>query len=292
MRRRQFIGYIASAMATAPRILSAEAKSRPIVLGVFPRRNIKTTYRLFTPLVKYLSFRLDSEVVLKTTKSFQEFWRNVQQKNYDIVHFNQYHYIVSHKLYNYEVIAANEELDSSTIAGSIIVRKDSGINSVSDLKGKTILFGGGRRAMQSYIGATWLLRNAGLQAGDYIEKFSINPPNTIISTYFKRADAAGSGDSVMFLDNVRSRIDISKLKILAQTKKMTHLPWAVNDALPMTLREKIQYILTTLNSHTEGKAVLKSAHLSDVLLVTDSDFDEHRKIITDVYGTDLGVSTL
>ena len=292
MRRRHFIGYIASAIAAAPRIVSAEAKNRPIVLGVFPRRNIKITYRFFTPLVKYLSFRLNRKVVLKTTKSFQEFWGNVQQKNYDIVHFNQYHYIVSHKLYNYQVIAANKELDSSTIAGSIVVRKDSGINSVSDLKGKTILFGGSRRAMQSYIGATWLLRNAGLQAGDYIEKFSINPPNTIISTYFKRADAAGSGDSVMYLDNVRNRIDINELKILAQTKQMTHLPWAVNDDLSVVLREKIQHILTTLNDHAEGKAVLKSAHLSDILLAIDSDFDEHRKIITDVYGADFGVSTL
>ena len=258
----------------------------------FPEEILKSLINYSPPLVKYLSFRLDRKVVLKTTKSFQEFWRNVQQKKYDIVHFNQYHYIVSHKLYNYEVIAANKELDSSTIAGSIIVRKDSGINTVADLKGKTILFGGGRRAMQSYIGATWLLRNAGLQAGDYIEKFSINPPNTIISTYFKRADAAGSGDLMMYLDNVRNRVDVTELKILAQTKQMTHLPWAVSDDLPMALREKIQHILTTLNDNAEGKAILKSAHLSDILLATDSDFDEHRKIIIDVYGEDLGVSTL
>lgn len=292
MRRRQFIGYIAAAMATTPRLLSAEAKNRPIVLGIFPRRNIKITYKLFTPLTKYLSHRLGREVVLETTKSFQEFWENVQQKKYDVVHFNQYHYIVSHKLFNYEVIAANKELNSATIAGSIIVRKDSGINTVSDLKGKTILFGGGRRAMQSYISATWLLRKGGLQAGDYIEKFSINPPNTIISTYFKRADASGSGDSVMHLDNVRNRIDISELKFLAKTKQMTHLPWAVNDDLSMVLRKKIQHILTTLYSNAEGKAVLTSARLNDVLSATDSDFDEHRKIVKDVYGADLGVSRL
>jgi len=292
MKRRQFIGYIATAMAATPRLLSAEAKKRPIILGVFPRRNIKITYKLFTPLAKYLSHRLDREVVLKTTKSFQEFWENVQQKKYDVVHFNQYHYIVSHKLFNYEVIAANKELDSETIAGSIIVRKDSGINSVSDLKGKTILFGGGRRAMQSYISATWLLREGGLQAGDYIEKFSINPPNTIISTYFKRADASGSGDSVMHLDNVRNRIDISELKFLAKTKQMTHLPWAVSDDLPVVLRTKIQHILTTLSTSAEGKAILKSARLSDILLATDSDFNEHRKIVKGVYGADFGVSTL
>ena len=243
-------------------------------------------------MARYLSQQLGQEVVLETTKSFPEFWRNVQQRRYDIVHFNQYHYILSHQSYGYDVVAANKELNSSTIAGSLIVRKDSGINQVSDLKGKTILFGGGRRAMQSYISATWLLRKGGLQVGNYIEKFAVNPPNTIISTFFKRADASGSGDAVMRLDNVRKRIDISQLKFLAKTEQMVHLPWAVRNDLPVELKLKIQTVLTKLSSTSEGKKVLSSANLDGLLAVVDSDFNKHRKIITDVYGDDYGVSKL
>ena len=269
-----------------PAIAEPVNKKKPLILGVFPRRNIKVTYKLFSPLAKYLSQELGREVHLETTKSFNEFWKNVQLQKYDIVHFNQYHYVVSHHLYNYEVIAANKELNSETIAGSLIVRKDSGINNVSDLKGKAILFGGGQTAMQSYIAATWLLRQGGLQAGDYIEKFAVNPPNTIISTYFKRADASGSGDAVMLLDNVRNRIDISQLKFLAKTEQMAHLPWAVRGALADEIKVNIKTLITKLNTHSIGKKILQSAHLDELVPVVDSDFNKHRKIIRDVFGKD------
>ena len=292
MDRRHFLSYILASLGSLNSISVAHAKESPLRLGIFPRRNIKITYKLFAPMARYLSQQLGQEVVLETTKSFPEFWRNVQQRRYDIVHFNQYHYILSHQSYGYDVVAANKELNSSTIAGSLIVRKDSGINQVSDLKGKTILFGGGRRAMQSYISATWLLRKGGLQVGDYIEKFAVNPPNTIISTFFKRADASGSGDAVMRLDNVRKRIDISQLKFLAKTEQMVHLPWAVRNDLPVELKLKIQTVLTKLSSTSEGKKVLSSANLDGLLAVVDSDFNKHRKIITDVYGDDYGVSKL
>ena len=292
MDRRHFLSYILASLGSLNSISVAHAKASPLRLGVFPRRNIKITYKLFTPLAQSLSQQLGREVILETTKSYQEFWRNVQQRRYDIVHFNQYHYILSHQSYGYDVVAANKELNSSTIAGSLIVRKDSGINQISDLKGKTILFGGGRRAMQSYISATWLLRKGGLQAGDYIEKFAVNPPNTIISTFFKRADASGSGDAVMRLDNVRKRIEISQLKFLAKTEQMVHLPWALKNDLPSDMKVKIQSILTSLDTTIEGQKILRNARLNALLPVVDSDYNKHRKIITDVYGNDYGVSKL
>ena len=293
MRRREFLSFIAASAALPICVNPVKVNAEPpLRLGIFPRRNVKQTYRLFAPMAVYLQKQLGRKVILETTQSFMQFWENVKNSRYDIVHFNQYHYIVSHQLYNYDVIAVNKELGQSQISGSIIVRKDSGINHVSDLKGKTILFGGGRRAMQSYISATWLLRQGGLNKGDYKEKFAINPPNTIISTYFKRADASGSGDVVMQLDNVRSRIDISKLKFLAKTKKMVHLPWALNRRLSQSLQSDISRILTELDSHDAGLQVLRSANLDALVPAIDSEFDDHRKIVTEVYGDDYGVSHL
>ena len=292
MDRRNFISTIlvAAGVATLPTLV--QSSQRPLILGIFPRRNVKLTYNLFSPLAKYLSEQLGREVKVETAKSFKHFWNNVKQRRYDIVHFNQYHYIVSHDAYGYDVIAVNKELGEARISGSLIVRKDSGINTILDLKGKTILFGGGKRAMQSYISATWLLRRGGLNKGDYIEKFAINPPNTIISTFFKRADASGSGDAVMKLDNVRNRIDISQLKFLAKTKPMVHLPWALKRELPNELKLKIKNLLDNLLNNDEGKSVLKSANLDALVSAKDSEFDEHRKIITDIYGSDYGVSKL
>lgn len=292
MDRRSFIALMLASVGSVSFSPALWADSRPLRLGIFPRRNVKLTYKLFTPMARYLSEELGREVTLETAKSFRDFWENVKNRRYDIVHFNQYHYIVSHELYGYDVFAINKELGQASISGSLIVRKDSGINQVSDLKGKTVLFGGGKRAMQSYISATWLLRKGGLKAGDYIEKFAINPPNTIISTFFERADASGSGDVVMQLDNVRKRIDISQLRFLARTKPMVHLPWALATNMDDTLKKTIQNSLVNLTTHVDGRKVLKAANLNALVPAIDPDFDEHRKIVTDVYGNDYGISIL
>lgn len=213
---------------TEPHISSSK---KPLIMGIFPRRNIKATYKLFTPLAKHLSKILKRDVKLVTTKDFDTFWKGIKNQEYDIVHFNQYHYIVSNKLYGYNVILMNQEFGQSTISGSIVVRKDSGFESLKDLKNKTILFGGGPRAMQSYIAATWLLQQAGLKKNDYIEKIAVNPPNAVMSTYHKQADAAGTGDVVVRLDIVKNAVDVSQLKYLARTEPMSQLPWAVHKNL-------------------------------------------------------------
>ena len=268
------------------------ASDNPIRIGIFPRRNIRVTISLFTPLAQYLEKTLGRKVVIETAKSFSDFWQQVEQRRYDLVHYNQYHYVVSHQHYGYDVILRNQELGQSTIAGSIIVRRDSGIKTIADLKGKTILFGGGKTAMQSYISAKWLLMKGGLKSGDYQERFAINPPNTIISTYFKRADASGSGDVVMQLDNVMQRIDISQLKILNKTAQLPQLPWALRRDMEPELKEKIKQVLSDLNTTKEGQQILRSAKLDALVPTVDSDYDEHRKIIRDVYGNNYGLGVI
>ena len=294
MDRRKFISDLLSILTTISFVVSRPVSSnnKPLIIGIFPRRNIKTTYRLFNPLAKHLEQILQQDVRIETTRTFQLFWKNVQQRKYDLVHFNQYHYILSHLHYGYDVILKNKELGKTTIAGSLIVRKDSGIKNVADLKGKVILFGGDERAMQSYISASWLLKQAGLKPGDYIKKFAINPPNTIISMFFRRADASGSGDVVMHLDNVTRRIDVSQLKFLAKTKPMAHLPWAVRTELDPVYVQKIKQALLELSNTDNGKNILQQAQLDALVPAFDGEYDQHREIIVDVYGNDYGMSKL
>ena len=89
--------------------LEKENSKAPLVMGVFPRRNATTTIKLFTPVTEYLSEKLGREVQLETAKDFRSFWQKVLLQRYDIVHFNQYHYIKTHDKKIYRAILQNEE---------------------------------------------------------------------------------------------------------------------------------------------------------------------------------------
>ena len=86
-----------------------------------------------------------------------------------------------------------EESGKGAIAGALYVRKDSGITELSQLRGRTVMFGGGKDAMLSYIAPQFLLMQAGLKQGDFKNQFSVSPPNAIVALYHKQADAAGGG---------------------------------------------------------------------------------------------------
>jgi len=255
-----------------------------LCVSIFPRFSATDTVRMYMPLVDYLAKKLGREVRLVTSRNFKTFWQALAVGKCDIVHFNQYHYIKSHHKFGYKAILMNEEFGSSTIAGTIIVRKDKGYKSLIDLKDKKIVFGGGPKAMQSYIIATYLLRKAGLQDGDYRYEFTKNPPNAILAPYFGQADAGGVGDRVVELPVITRRIDTAKMTFLGRGEQLPHLPWAVAGTMPEALAMRIQHVLSSMSNTTDGSSILNNAALTGLRVAKDSDYDQHRLIIQEVLG--------
>ncbi len=260
----------------------ARAADDPLTLGVFPRRNAAETTRLFTPMADYLSKKIGRKVILATTKDFESFWLGVTEQRYDIVHYNQYHYIRSAQ--SYQVITHIEEFGKSTIAGVIYVRKDSGIKALTQLRGRSVLFGGGEDAMISYITNRYLLLQAGLKKDDFKSLFAVNPPNSIVALHRGQVDASGAGDSILDLPLIKKTIKTDELVALATSAPLLQLPIAVKRSMPAPLRGTIQSALVDLRNSEAGNSVLKSAVMTGMGKAEDKDYDPHRKIVRAVLG--------
>lgn len=260
-------------------ILCANDALAVIKMGVFPRQSMEETEKAFQPLADLLTLQLGEKVDLVVPQSFKAFWIAVKNNEFDVVHYNQYHYIRSHKENGYRVILANEEFGKKTIAGTILVRKDSGINSLKDLKGKMVLFGGSRNAMGSYIAPTSLLKKAGLVEGkDYMVDFAMNPPAALQGVYNRGASAVGAGDSLVALQTISGKINPDELKTIAISEPFTHLPWAVSTNVTDTVAQKIQSIMIGLKNSKEGEEILKSANVTGFYSVSDKDFEQVREL--------------
>lgn len=262
--------------------MPALAQEDPFVIGVLPRRNVTDTVNAFAPLAEYLSTQLRRRVVLEPAKDFDAFWQAVAAKRYDLVHFNQLHYIRSHRDYGYQVILKNEEFGDSTISSAIVVHQDSTLETLIQLKGKKIAFGGNRDAMIGYVVPTALLRRAGLKRGDYTEVFVKNPLNAIAMTYIGETEASGTGTVVLRRPTLLAGVDAGKMKIITQSDALPHLPWAVKRETATPLREKIQKLLMSLADTAEGEQVLKPAQISDLVPATDAEYDIYRRLLTEL----------
>lgn len=260
----------------------AQAAEDPLVLGIFPRYRATQVATMYAPLAEHLGARLERKVTLVTSRDFESFWDGVMEHRYDIVHYNQYHYIRSAR--TYEVIAHSQEFGKDAVAGALYVRRDSGISEISQLRGRTVIFGGGRDAMLSYIAPMYLLLQAGLKEGDFKIELAVSPPNTLLALYRKQADAAGGGDILIDLPVVKKAIDPRDIRILATTEPLLFLPWAVKRAMPAKLRQSIQTILIELHSSDTGRTILKSAGTTRLGRASDSDYDPHRRMTRAVFG--------
>ena len=270
-------------IATAASAPAARADDS-LVIGIFPRLNASETTTRYAPLAEYLGKRLGLKVTLVTSKDFQSFWQGIEEQRYAIVQYNQYHYIRSAK--TYQVIAHNKEFGKSTLAGVLYVRKDSGITNLTQLRGRTVLFGGGEDAMISYIAPVYLLLQGGLKKDDFKTQFAVNPINSVIGVYRRQADAAGSGDGAVEQPVLKNTIKTDELTVLAISEELLHLPWAVKRTMPARLRESIQSALVDLENSEDGRKILKSAVLTGIGKAEDKDYDPHRKMVRAVFGSE------
>lgn len=255
---------------------------KELTIGIFPRRNARLTIKLFSPLANYLEQSLKIPVKLESAANYGAFNDRLNQRRYDLIHINQYHYANIHDKLKYDAIVQNEEFGEKTIKGAIYAHQDSEIKTISDLKGKSILFGGGRSAMMSYIVPTYLLINGGLKRGEYKEHFAVSPPNAVLATYLKQADAGAAGEVVRRLPIVKNKIDTKKLNLIAISDPLPHLPWALKRELNPELKQKITQLLIKMKTFDAGKSILKQARLSGFNPVSNSDYDVHRGIIQKV----------
>ena len=279
--RRVVIGLLCvlSMGASAPAL---HAASPELILGIFPRFKATETTTMYRPLAEYLSERLGRPVNLVTAKDFETFWKAVSEQRYDIVHYNQYHYI--HSARHYKVVAHQQEFGRSAVAGALFVRKDAGITDISQLRGRTIIFGGGKDAMLSYIAPRFLLMQAGLKESDFSTEFAVNPPNALLALYHKQADAAGGGDILIDLPVIKNAINAQELVLLARTEPLLFLPWAVKRGMPAKLASSIQTSFVELQRSEAGRKVLHAAKATGMGKADDRDYHPHRKMTTTVFG--------
>jgi phosphonate transport system substrate-binding protein len=282
LRTRTGIGFLFCLLLHASLACASQPADDPLVMGVFPRLNAGDTTKRYSPLADHLTERIGRKVLLVTAKDFQSFWQGVEEQRYALVLYNQYHYIRSAK--TYQVIAHNREFGKNTIAGVIYVRKDSDITSLSQLRGRTILFGGGEDAMIGHIAPVYMVLQAGLKRSDFKSQFAVNPLNSVIGVYHKQADAAGSGDGVVDQPAIKNAINTDELSVLAVSEQLLHLPWAVKRTMPANLRESITSALVELENTEAGRKVLKFAVLTGIGRAEDKDYDPHRRMIRAVLG--------
>lgn len=116
------------------------AAAEPVVpattylLGVFPFVPVASIEGIFAPLAAELSKALGKPVKLRSASSFDKFTDDVKNRVFDIAFVQPFDYVDSAKPGGYLPLAARNDM----LASHIVVKQDSPVKSLADLKGKSL----------------------------------------------------------------------------------------------------------------------------------------------------------
>ena len=116
---------------------SQQSQPNVITFGVVPQQSANILAATWGPIISELSAQTGLDIRFATAPNIPEFEKRLAQHAYDIAYMNPYHYAVYSKSADYKAIAKQI---NKQIQGIIVVRKDSPIVSVEQLRGEKIAF--------------------------------------------------------------------------------------------------------------------------------------------------------
>ena len=233
----------------------------------------------FDPLMAYLSHAIGRKVVLYIAKDYGDLRTRMESGQVDIGSFSPFAYVDAQRGGKIRIIAQSILDHAAIYRGLIIARRDSGINSISDLEGKRFAFVDPKSA-SGYVYPRAMLIEKGANPERYFKEtiFAGGHDNVIAAVLDGRVDAGAIYDGALNIAKGKGMATDS-LVILSSTDPIPHDAIAVRIGMDDALARKIQTALVDLDKSEAGRqAVAKSKKkLTGHVVAEDSLFDVVRR---------------
>lgn len=254
-------------------ILMTPVYAETITFGVYTSDKPTAMYQKFKSIIDYLQDRItqngsNATVKLKIFPSYTAAVDALVEGNVDFMRFGPASYIMAKdRDENIRLLAMEHKKNKKRFYGVFIVAKNSPINTIKELKGKSFAFGNKNSTIGRYLSQAELVK-AGLRSAD-LTKYDYLGRHDKVAL----AVAVGNYDAGVVKENTFKKYAESKnLKKIAQFPNVTK-PWAVRAGFDDNLFAILQQGLLEL----KDKKTLKALKQDGFLVAEDSDYDFVRK---------------
>lgn len=247
------------------------------LFGVHPLHNPSRLFALYGPIVDVLNASIpEAHFSLEASRNYEEFDKKLYTRHFDLALPNPYQTINSLK-YGYRVFGKMG--DDEMFRGIILVRRDSAIRNVADLKGKAVSF-----PAQSALAATMLpqhyLHDHGLPLGSYESRYVGSQESSIMNAYLGNTVASATWPPPWIAFEKDHPDYAAQMKIQWTTDALPNNGLVVRDEFPPQLLERIAEILFSLQDSEEGREVLARLPLSHFEPASEETYRPVREFVT------------
>ncbi len=231
-----------------------------ILIGLIPEENIFDQMDRHRPLAAYLSERLGIKVRMTILSRYGDIIDRFTDRRMDGAFFGSFTGVLAMDKLQVEPVARPVNLDGkSTVRSYIFAKKDSGINSAADMKGKRVVFVDKATVTGYLFAIAYLRENRVSDIGRYFKEYSFTGSHgsVIYSVLDNRADI-GVVKSKAFNMMIEKDPAIEKeLSVIAKSGELPDATLCLRKDLPAEIKFKIREILLNMDKDAKGMEVLR-----------------------------------
>jgi phosphonate transport system substrate-binding protein len=244
-------------------------------IGLLPEQDIFSQKRRYKPLAEYLSEKVGVNVELKVLSRYGNIIENFASNNLDGAFFGSFTGALAHRKLGVQALARPEYVDgTSTYHGLLFVRRDSGITTRDDMKGKRFAF------VDKATTAGWLFplhyfKTQGIDDHESWLKesyFTGTHEGAIYAVLEGRADIGAAKNTVFSrLAHDDARLT-EELLILSRSPDVPENGLCVRKDLAPALTSKLQQALLKMEEDEHGKEVLRGFGAARFIPTAEEDY--------------------
>ena len=238
----------------------APEAGKEYVFAIHPLDNPARMFEIYGPLIDYLNRNIpEAKFRLEASRNYEEFEKKLYAGKFEFALPNPYQTLISLD-HGYHVIAKMG--DDYKFTGVILVRRDSGIKKVTDLKGKKVSYPA-RTAIAATMLPQYYFQTHGLDVNRDIENLYVGSQESSIKNVYMGNVAAGATWPMPWEAFQKEHPEMAReLALKWETEPLINNGIVARDDVPQHLAQQVAQLLDTLHTNEEGKVMLARMPLS------------------------------
>lgn len=230
-----------SEMASNVQKLTAKNKNKDeIIFGVNPftsPENIKTMY---VPILNAVFKKIGYKVRTMIVKDYDALSEGMKEGIIDVAWFSPFAYVNAHEKIGIEPLVTPRVYGKVSYNGCIITRKDSGITSLSGLRGRSFAYVDEGSA-SGYLYAQHSIKAEGLNPKTLFSRTAyLGSHDSVIKAVLSREYDAGATYNEAMEEAEKSGINLDEFRIIAKTPDIPKDAIAANPKLPKEFTDRLR----------------------------------------------------
>jgi len=244
-------------------------------IGFIPQGNAVFMVKKWQPLADYLAKALQMPVEMLFRSSYREIINAFAKGEMDLCLTGAFMYVLTREAADIRPLVRRKKFGSSYYNSVIIVRKDSGLKTFNELKGRSFAFTD-KESTTGYLLPTAMMRQRGITDPEaYFSEviYAGNHDSVLLSVYTGNVTGAAMATTRWRLENP----NVKELRIIWKSDPIYLGPFSVRGGLDETLVAKIKEAFLKIGKTPETRELAEYIQIEGFEEAHDSDYDNIRK---------------